>query len=180
VSGKRVRGQRRERNRDRRGPPPIARSEIEPMEGALAHPRSPLTRVVEVGLGRVGRAAVLTKDRTRPRTSGDGAPAPALTRRQRVSEVATSGSAPSAERRRGSAANEIRSTGQARMPGPPPTNLALRPTTNRNRSCHGEKPWHPGTGAAARTVRSATGNPAPNADATPCRKRGVRGSRPAE
>jgi hypothetical protein len=59
---------------------------------------------------------------------------------------------------------------------PGKTPLVLRQTTNRNRSCHGEKPWHPKAGAAARTVRSAPRKSAPYEDATPRRKRSVRGS----
>ena len=103
----------------------------------------------------------------------DGAHAQAVTVRQRTSEVATSGSAPPAERRRGSAANASGRSGyhHARVPERRASRAASDETSRPKLSRRKTVALECGNGSANCTLRERES--AANEDATSCRKCGV-------
>ena len=102
----------------------------------------------------------------------DGAFAQAVTMRQRASEVATSGSAPPAAGRRGSAANVDDRSGCRHERARNGTSHELRSTTSRPKLSRRKTVMlERGNGSANCTPRERES--AANEDATSCRKRGV-------
>ena len=103
----------------------------------------------------------------------DGAHAQAVTERQRAPEVATSGSAPPAEGRRGSAANASGRSGyhHARVPGRRASRAASDETSRPKLSRRKTVTLECGNGSANCTLRERES--AANEDATSCRKCGV-------